>query len=270
MKKLFFGTILLVLLSVFPITTLAEVNVSVGIALPPPVVFAAPPAVVVLPDTNGVYVVPYIEADLFFWNGWWWRPWEGRWYRSHYHDHGWGYYNRVPSFYYDVDPHWRGNYHNHNWHGHNWNYQQVPHSQLQRNWKSWQTNRYWEKKRTWGVQGYSPKPQQQRQDLRQQRQVQYQQRPEVQQHQQFQRQQRQEQQRQSRMQQQHQPQRQQQQEQRVQQTQKQRQEQQRQQPQVQQRQQQQHQPQVKQQHQGGNIEHQQSQGHGGMGEEHRK
>jgi len=250
MKKLFLGTILLVLLSVFPITTLAAVNVSVGISLPPLIVFGAPPAVVVLPDTNSVYVVPNIEVDLFFWNGWWWRPWEGRWYRSHYYDRGWGYYNRVPSFYYDVDPHWRGSYHNHNWQGHSWNYQQVSHSQLRRNWKSWQTNRYWEKKKTWGVQGYSPKPQQQRQELRQQRQVQYQRRPEVQQHQQFQRQ--------PRMQQQHQPQRQQQQRQEVQQPKKQRHEQQRQQPQVQQ------------QHKGGNVEHQKSQGHRGMGEEHRK
>ncbi len=253
MKKLLFGTILLALVSVFPIIATAEVNVGIGISipLPPPVVFEAPPAVVPLPDTNAVYVVPSISVDLFFWNGWWWRPWEGRWYRSHYYDHGWGYYNRVPSFYYDVDPHWRGYYHNHNWHGHNWNYQQVPHSQLQRNWKSWQTNRYWERKKTWDVQGYARKPQQQRQEIRQQRQVQYQQRPEVQQHQQFQRQQRQEQQRQQRMQQQHQAQRQQQQ-------------------QVQQPHQQRQQPQQQRQHHGGNVEHRQSQGHGGMAEEHRK
>ena len=238
MKKLFFGAILLVWLSIFPITTMAAVDVSVGISLPPLIVFGAPPAVVVLPDTNSVYVVPNIEVDLFFWNGFWWRPWEGRWYRSPYYDRGWAYYNRVPSFYYDVDPHWRGNYQNHNWHGHNWNYQQVPHAQLQQNWKSWQTNRYWEKKKTWGVQGYSPKPQQQKQELRKQRQVQYKQRPEVQQHQQMQQQQKQQ----------------------VQQPQKQRQEQQRHQPQGQQ-----------QQHQGGNVEHQQSQEkHEGGGAEHKK
>ena len=184
MKKLFFGTILLVLVSVFPVMTMAAVDVSVGISLPPLIVFGAPPAVVVLPDTNSVYVVPNIEVDMFFWNGWWWRPWEGRWYRSHYYDRGWVYYNSVPSFYYDVDPGWRGYYQNRNWYGHPWSYEQIPHPRLQQNWKSWQSNRYWEKKKTWGVQGYSPKPQQQRQELRQQRQVQYQQRPEVQQHQQ--------------------------------------------------------------------------------------
>jgi hypothetical protein len=233
MKRLLFGTTLLALVCAFPIMTMAQVGVSVGVSipLPPLITFEAPPNVVVLPDTTGVYVAPSISVDLFFWNGFWWRPWEGRWYRSPYYDRGWAYYNSVPRFYFDVDPYWRGNYQNHNWHGHIWNYQQIPHSQLQQNWKSWQSSRYWDKKRTWDVQGYTPKPQQQKQVLRQQRQTLYQQKPEVQQHQQFQRQQRQEQQRQPQMQQQHQPQRQ-------------------------------------QQYKG--ESHQQSQGHEGMGEEHRK
>ena len=44
--------------------------------LPPPIPFAAPPELIVLPETY-VYVAPDIDADIFFWNGWWWRPWEG-------------------------------------------------------------------------------------------------------------------------------------------------------------------------------------------------
>src|SRR5512138_1840265 len=182
MKRLFIGTILIVLLCAFAVTARAEVSVGVSISLPP-IVFAGPPEVVVLPDTNAVYVVPYIEVDLFFWDGWWWRPYGGGWYRSHYYDHGWVYYRGVPRFYYDVDPHWRGYYHSHDWQGHRWNYQPVPYSQLQRNWKTWQGNRYWEKQKKWNVQDYSAKPQQQRQQVRQERQREYQQRPEVQQHQ---------------------------------------------------------------------------------------
>ncbi len=195
MKKLLFGTIVLALISIFPITTLAGVDVSVGISipLPPPITFEAPPDVVALPDTNGVYVDPSVNVDIFFWNGFWWRPWEGRWYRSPYYDRGWAYFDSVPRFYYDVDPYWRGYYQNHNWHGHIWNYQPIPHSQLQQNWKKWQNNRSSGNQRTWGVQGYTPKPQQQRQILRQQRQTIYQQKPEVQKHQQFQKQQRQQQ-----------------------------------------------------------------------------
>ena len=184
MKKLVLGTILLAMAIVAPVPAMAGVDVHIGINLPPPVVFEAPPQVIVLPDTNYVYVVPDIGVDIFFWNGWWWRPWAGGWYRSYYYDRGWTYYNYVPRFYYDVDPGWRGHYRDHNWYGHRWNYEPIPHQQLQQNWKSWNHDRYWERQRTWGVQNYQPRPQQQRQELRQQRQRQYQQNPEVQRHQQ--------------------------------------------------------------------------------------
>jgi hypothetical protein len=195
MKKLLMGAIFWALASAVSVPAMAGVDVSIGISLPPPVVFEAPPEVIVLPDTNDVYVVPGIDVDMFFWNGWWWRLWEGRWYRSHYYNRGWGYYNNVPSFYFDVDPGWRGYYGNHEWYGHRWEYQRIPYGRLQQNWKSWHNNRYWEKQGNWGVRGYQPRPQQQRQELRQQRQEQYKQRPEVQRHQQqIQQQQRQQQQ----------------------------------------------------------------------------
>ena len=184
MNKLLLGIILLVLVIVAPISTIAGVNIGVGIYMPPPIVFSTPPEVIALPDTNDVYVAPDINADMYFWNGWWWRLWEGRWYRSPYYNRGWAYYNRVPSFYFDVDPGWRGYYRNHNWHGHRWNYQRVPNLQLQQNWKSWHNNGRWERQGTWGVQGYQARPQQQRQELRNQRQEQYKQRPEVQRQQQ--------------------------------------------------------------------------------------
>ncbi len=177
-----FGTFSLTLLTAVPTFTMASVDVHISIPPPPPIVFAGPPEVVVIPDTY-VYVVPGIDVDLFFWDGWWWRLWEGRWYRSHYYDRGWAYYNHVPSFYFDVDPGWRAYYRSHNWYGHRWNYERIPYSRLQQNWKSWQNNRYWEKRGTWGVQSYQPRPVQQRQELRLQREQQYQQRQGVQQHQ---------------------------------------------------------------------------------------
>lgn len=184
MKKVLLGTFLFAMTAVFPVPTMAEVSVSINIGLPPPIVFAAPPELIVLPDTDYVYVAPAIDVDLFFWNGWWWRFWEGRWYRSHYYNRGWGYYNYVPRFYYDVDPGWRRYYRERSWYGHRWNYAPIPERRLQQNWKTWQNNRYWDKKRTWNVQNYQPRPQQQRMELRNQRQKQYQQMPEVQRHQQ--------------------------------------------------------------------------------------
>ena len=65
MKKLLLGTILLVLAIVVPIQTRAQVITS----SPPPIAFEGPPDVIVMPDTNHVYVVPDIEDDMFFWDG---------------------------------------------------------------------------------------------------------------------------------------------------------------------------------------------------------
>lgn len=180
MKKLLLRTMLLALVLVVPIPAMAAVDISIGISLPPPIVFQAPPDVIVMPDTNSVYVVPTIDVDLFFWNGWWWRPWEGRWYRSRYYNRGWGYYNTVPSFYFDVDPGWRGYYRARNWSGHRWDYERIPNRQLQQNWQTWHKDRHWERQGTWNVQRYQPRPQPQRQELRQQRQQQ-QRHPQVQQ-----------------------------------------------------------------------------------------
>lgn len=180
MKKLLFGTIVLAATFFSPAGTMADVDVHIGIGLPPLISFSGPPAVIVLPDTPDVYVVPYIEVDLFFWGGWWWRPWGGRWYRSHYYDRGWVYYGGVPNFYFYVDPGWRDCFRSRNWHGHPWNHHYIPHHELQRNWKTWQANRYWEKKKIWNVQGYKPQPPKQRQESIRQRQEQYRQRPEVQ------------------------------------------------------------------------------------------
>lgn len=180
MKKLLLGTLFFALASIVSNQAKAEVNISIGISLPPLIQFQAPPDVIVIPDTNYVYAVPDIDADLYFWNGWWWRFWEGRWYRSHYYNRGWGYYGNVPIFYFDVDPAWRRYYRGRDWYGHRWNYQRIPNQRLQQNWRSWKNNRYWERRGTWGVQNYQPRPHQQRQDLRIQRQKQYQQRPEVQ------------------------------------------------------------------------------------------
>ena len=176
MKKLLFGTILLAIVMIVPTPTMAqfpEIFGRVG-GSPPPIVFE--PHVVVIPDTDDVYVVPDINEDLFFWNGWWWRPWKNRWYRSRYFDRDWAYYHKVPGFYYDIDPDWRKYYRDRNWNKYRWNYYPIPNRELQRNWNSWYKDRYWERQKTWDVQKYHPRSQQQRDALRRQRQGQYQER----------------------------------------------------------------------------------------------
>jgi hypothetical protein len=155
MKKLFLGTMLLALLLIFPCSTIAEVNIGVSISLPPLILSAGPLEVVVIPGTY-VYAVPDLDVDIFFYNGWWWRPWEGRWYRSRHYDSGWGYYRNVPSFYRRIPSSWRNDYREHRWKGHQWDYQRIPHQQVQGNWRNWQKTRHWEKQNTWGVQGLKP------------------------------------------------------------------------------------------------------------------
>jgi hypothetical protein len=158
MKKMLVGTILSSFALVFPLPATAGVNVGVSVSLPPLIVFSAPPEVVVIPETY-VYVVPDAREEIYFYNGWWWRPWEGRWYRSRYYDSGWAYYQRVPSFYRRVPSGWRNDYGDRRWGGHPWNYQRIPHQELKRNWGTWQKSNHWEKQQTWGVQGLRPRAQ---------------------------------------------------------------------------------------------------------------
>ena len=137
---------------VFPLPGRAGVDVGISISLPQPIVFVAPPALIVLPETY-IYVVPGIEEEIFFYNGWWWRPWEGRWYRSRNYDSGWNRYQKTPSFYRQIPRDWRNDYREHRWKGNQWDHREIPHHQVQKNWDSWQKNKHWEKQSTWGVKG---------------------------------------------------------------------------------------------------------------------
>jgi hypothetical protein len=145
MKKLFFGLILLLVITLFPVISMAGVGVHINVPLPPPLPFIAPPHVVVLPGTD-VYAVPDIEEEIFFQQGWWWRHWDNRWYRSKYHDRGWAYYRGHPTWYSGIPHDWRDNYRNRVWHGHPWNYRPIPHGDLDRHWRGgyWRTDQGWE------------------------------------------------------------------------------------------------------------------------------
>jgi hypothetical protein len=159
MKKISLGMFLLAMVQMFfvylPAQARAEVDVRVSL---PALVFPAPPAVIVLPETD-VYVAPEAAADLFFNDGWWWRPYQGRWYRSQNYNSGWRFYSGVPAFSRNIPSGWRNEYRAHRWQGHVWNYERIPHRQFQSNWRGWQQNRHWEKQNHWGVQGYSSRAQ---------------------------------------------------------------------------------------------------------------
>ena len=118
-------------------------SLRITIPLPPPIIFPAPPSVVILPETR-VYAVPEVAEEIFFTGGWWWRPWNGRWYRSQHYDRGWVHYGGAPSWYRGIPRGWRDDYHNHRWGGGAWNHRPIHHDELQRNWKEWHTSRHWD------------------------------------------------------------------------------------------------------------------------------
>ena len=160
MKKAMIGTLFLLVAVLVPLSVRAQIGVSVGVnvPLPPPIVFSAPPEVVVLPESN-VYVVPDAEADIFFTGGWWWRPWEGRWYRSRHYDRGWGFYRQAPPrFYRNVPPGWRNDYRDHRWRGREWNHERIAHGDMERNWRGWERDKHWQQRNTRGAQGMEPRP----------------------------------------------------------------------------------------------------------------
>ncbi|HEY2774234.1 MAG TPA: hypothetical protein VGK20_09305 [Candidatus Binatia bacterium] len=126
----------------------AHVSIGIGIPAPPVLTFSAAPEFVALPGT-GVYVVPDYDQDVYFVDGWYWRPWEGHWYRSHYYDRDWiSYGGGTPYFYRNIPHDWRTEYSSHTWHGRPWNYERVAHDQVEHNWSAWKREGRWNENRT--------------------------------------------------------------------------------------------------------------------------
>jgi hypothetical protein len=159
MKKMVLGTALwLLIVFLFTGPANAQVSLQINIGTPPPVVFNAPPEMIVLPGTY-VYVVPDMEDDIFFYDGYWYRPWKEHWYRSSYYDRDWILYKRTPLFYSHVPPGWRQHYRDHDWDGHEWAYERMPYNHVHKNWGQWKKEKHWEKERSWGVHDWQPGPQ---------------------------------------------------------------------------------------------------------------
>ena len=64
------------------VTGAAQVNIKTSVPPPPPLKFAGPPDVVVVPSgTNDVYLVPN-TVGLYFYGGYWYRFHGDHWFRS--------------------------------------------------------------------------------------------------------------------------------------------------------------------------------------------
>lgn len=122
----------------------ARVNVNVGVNIPA-VRFDAPPEVVVIPGTY-VYMVPDLDADVMFYQGYWWRPYEGQWYRSRDYRGSWSRIDqrRVPGGLRSLPQDYRQRL--------SPSYERIPHGHVQKNWKKWERQKYWDKRSEHGDQ----------------------------------------------------------------------------------------------------------------------
>ena len=114
----------------------AGVSVGIGINLPA-YRFAEPPELVLIPGTYA-YTVPDAGVDIIFYHGYWYRPFEGRWYRGRGYNGPWRYIERrrVPGFFLSLPPDYR--------HSHA-GYERIPYGHFRSNWRAWERDRYWDR-----------------------------------------------------------------------------------------------------------------------------
>ena len=127
----------------FSVPARAEVNVNINLG-PPPIVVSAPPAVVMIPQSQ-VYFVPDPQIDVFFYGGYWWSPRGNQWYRARQYNGPWGAIEqrRVPRAVIYVPGDYRGRYERE---------RHVPYGQWKKEHAQWdrenkKSHKQWEKER---------------------------------------------------------------------------------------------------------------------------
>jgi len=128
---------LLFLISVPLVGAAVDVNITIGV--PPPLVFAGPPDVVVVPSgTAYVYMVPG-RPGLYFYNNFWYRFHGSYWYWAHTYNGRWSYIEThlVPRFIIDVPP----DYYRHL----PPRYYRIRYGDLDRHWYRWDKSRHWDR-----------------------------------------------------------------------------------------------------------------------------
>jgi hypothetical protein len=134
--------VLVTLVTINEAAARVDVGVNINIGPPPAYVIPAPPSVAVIPGTY-VYMVPGINLDILFYNGYWYRPHQGYWYRSRSYNGPWGYLPapNVPPALIQLPPYYRN--------GPPPGYYHIPYGHLQQNWKRWDREQYWNRDREW-------------------------------------------------------------------------------------------------------------------------
>jgi hypothetical protein len=114
-----------------------DVSVAIDIGVPPPISFAAPPDVVVVPSGESyVYMVPN-RVGLYFYGGRWYRHHLGHWFQSGMYNGSWALIDigLVPGVVIEIPPEYPrflpSGYH------------RVHYGDLHRHWNDWDRGRHW-------------------------------------------------------------------------------------------------------------------------------
>jgi hypothetical protein len=139
--KMFLGMMFLTWMG-YSDRSFAEVSIDIGINIPgppPPVVIHRPPPVVVIPNTY-VYFPPDVEVDIFFYQGYWYQPHHGHWYRARAYDGPWGYIapREVPGVLFGLPP----DYRHYGYRG-----RHIAHEELRTHWERWEREKHWDRGR---------------------------------------------------------------------------------------------------------------------------
>jgi hypothetical protein len=121
-----------------PVMSSAGVNVNINIPLPG-LVISAPPALIVIPGTY-VYYPPEVDVDIFFYHGYWYRPYRGGWYIANGYNGPWRTIGprHVPRALINVPPTYRRIPPGH---------ERMPYGQVKKNWRTWEKERHWDQRR---------------------------------------------------------------------------------------------------------------------------
>ncbi len=117
-----------------------EVEVEGGsIEAPPPIVLPAPPAVVVIPGTYA-YFAPDVSVDLFFYGGYWYRPWGGFWFRADTWNGSWIFFSTPPTIFLSLPVDYRVIF---------VGYSRIHYGEFHNNWYRWEREHHWDRDSHW-------------------------------------------------------------------------------------------------------------------------
>ncbi len=118
-----------------PTASTAEVNVSLSIPLPG-LVISSPPDMAVVPGTY-VYYPPEVSADIFFYEGHWYRSHHNGWYIANGYNGPWRTVGvgHVPRAVMNVP---------HGYRGMRPQYDRIAHDDMRKNWRGWERERHWD------------------------------------------------------------------------------------------------------------------------------